>query len=121
MIITIEKCLNCNVKHEWDFDGPHLKELRTIKKFTGLRGEAFGEALVESDPDAITALLYVLHLRDKIRVPFDDIDLDPEDFDMKETEEEKAEREKLEADAKKAEAESEAEFVTPNGMNDAED
>jgi hypothetical protein len=100
MIIKVKKCLNCGIAHEWDFEAPRLKEMRLIKKMTGLTGEAFGNSMVESDPDAITALIYILHLRDKIKVPFDDIDLDLNDFDMEETEAERKEREALEAAAK---------------------
>ena len=97
MFITIKKCLNCGVAHEWDFDSPKLKEMRTIKKLTGLAGQDFADGMMEMDPDALTAVIYILHKRDKITIPFDDIDLDFNDFDMKETEEERQSREKLEA------------------------
>ena len=95
--VTIKQCRNCGVSHEWEFDAPTLKELRTIKKLTGFAGLAFGEAISESDPEALAALLYILHERDKISVPFDDVDLDFNDFEMRETDAEVAEREALEA------------------------
>lgn len=99
-IVKIKNCMNCKIGHEWIFDGPSLKELRTIKTLTGLNGVSFGDAAAESDPEALAALLYVLHKRDKITIPFEDIDLDFSDFEMDETEEERAEREAAEASAK---------------------
>jgi hypothetical protein len=95
--IVIKDCLNCHVPHEWDFDAPTLRELRTIKKLTGLTGKGFAEASEESDPDAMAALIYVLHQRDKIKIQFDDVDLDFSDFEMIESEEEKELRELAEA------------------------
>ena len=99
--IVIKDCLNCHVPHEWDFDAPTLKELRTIKKLTGLTGAGFAEASEDSDPEALAALIYVLHGRDRIKISFEDVDLDFTDFEMVETEAEKAEREALEKAAEK--------------------
>jgi hypothetical protein len=101
-IVKIKNCINCHMPHEWLFLGPKLKEMRTIKKLTGFTGMDFIEAADSLDPDAVTALLYILHQRDKITVPFDDIDIDFEDFDMIETEQEKKERLIMEREQKKA-------------------
>jgi len=95
--ITISKCVNCGIGHEWDFDVPTLKEMRQIKKLTGLAGQDFAQASEAMDPEAIAALLYVMHKRDKITIPFDDIDINFTDFHMTETEEEKKEREAMQA------------------------
>jgi uncharacterized sporulation protein YeaH/YhbH (DUF444 family) len=89
-IITVKKCLNCNVDHEWIFDGATLRELRVIKQITGMNQADFSAAGDNGDPEALAALLYVLHLRDKIRIPFEDVDLDFKNFAMEATEEEKA-------------------------------
>ena len=99
--VKIKNCLNCGIPHEWLFEGPTLKELRVIKVLTGQSGKEYMESADSGDPDSLAALLYILHLRDKISVPFDDIDLDFTDFDMVETEQEKKERELLEKEAKK--------------------
>lgn len=88
-LITVNNCLNCGIKHEWLFSGATLKELRVIKKITGMGQAAFAAAGDEGDPEALAALLYILHNRDKIKVPFDDIDLDFEQFSMEPTEDEK--------------------------------
>jgi hypothetical protein len=102
MIVKIGKCLNCEVGHEWEFDGATLKELRTIKKLTGYDFKSFAAASDEGDPEALAALLYVLHKRGKIEVPFDDIDLDFTDFDMVLTAEEQEASDRLEKAAEKA-------------------
>jgi hypothetical protein len=87
-LVTIRDCLNCNVDHEWLFESMSLKELRVIKKLTGMGQKAFAEAGDEGDPEALAALIYVLHLRDRIKVPFDDVDLDFTKFSMEMTEQE---------------------------------
>lgn len=56
----------------------------------------FASAGDDGDPEALAALLYVLHKRDKITVPFEDIDLDFSGFEMKATEEEQKELDELE-------------------------
>jgi hypothetical protein len=99
-LITIKNCRNCSVAHEWEFDSPTLRELRSIKKLTGLNGVAFSEAAEQSDPEALAALLWVLHKRSGITVPFDDVDLDFGDFEMVETEAERLAREAMEAQEK---------------------
>lgn len=105
-VITIKQCLNCStvnnpVSHQWLFEGMRLKELRAIKTLTGLSSMAFAEASEEGDPEALAAMLYILHKRDKITVDFEEIDLDLNDFDMKETEQEKKDRLKAEAEEKR--------------------
>jgi hypothetical protein len=95
-VIKIKECLNCGTDHEWLFSGATLKELRSIKQLTGMNAAAFAEAGDEGDPDALAALLYVLHKREKIVIPFDDIDLDLSNFKMDATEEELAEIKKQE-------------------------
>jgi hypothetical protein len=92
--ININKCANCGIKHQWLFDAPTLKELRDIKKLTGMGGNAFTQASEDGDPEALAALIYVLHKRDKITLPFDDVDLDFNELEIEPTEEEKAAVEK---------------------------
>ena len=96
-LITIENCENCHIDHEWVFDGAKLSELRLIKKLTGMSQRAFAEAGDEGDPEALAALIYILHLRDKLKVPFEKIDLDFKHFKMEPTEQELAEMKELEA------------------------
>lgn len=110
-IVNIEACVNCSgekpVNHSWLFDGISLKELRIIKKLTGMSQVEFSQAGDDGDPDALAALLYVLHLRDKIRIPYDDIDLDFTRFEMKLTDQEQKEFDEAQA-ALALEAESKA-------------
>jgi hypothetical protein len=87
-LVTIKDCLNCNVDHEWLFQGLTLKELRTIKTLTGMTQKAFSEAGDEGDPEALASLVYVLHKRSKINLAFDDVDLDFNNFSMDLTEQE---------------------------------
>lgn len=101
-LITVKNCLNCGIPHEWLFTGATLKELRVIKAVTGMGQAAFAAAGDEGDPEALAALLYILHKRDKIQIPFDDVDLDFSQFDMVPTEEEKEAIEKLEAEMQAA-------------------
>lgn len=105
-VIRIKKCLLCGVKHEWMFDGATLKELRVIKQLTGMNARQFAESGDDLDPDAIAALLVILHQRDKINASLDDVDIDFNDFAMDPTEDEKKAIEELEAQMQKA-AESE--------------
>lgn len=94
--IRINKCLVCDVPHDWIFEGPTLKELRQIKAMTGMTAKSFGEAAGDGDPDATAALLVVLHKRDKINISIDDVDIDFKDFEMDATETEKRELEEAE-------------------------
>ncbi|WP_435111871.1 hypothetical protein [Nocardiopsis synnemataformans] len=60
---------------EWEWSGaPTLSEARLIKERTGLTIKGFLEGFQEMDPDAITAMLYVLHRREGKAVAWDDID-----------------------------------------------
>jgi len=87
-LVTIKDCLNCDIDHEWLFESMTLRELRVIKKLTGMGQKAFAEAGDEGDPEALAALIYILHKRDKINVPFADVDLDFTKFTMEPTEQE---------------------------------
>src|ERR1700756_3814641 len=89
-VMKINNCLNCGIAHEWVFDGLNLKELREVKKLTGLTTKGFAEAGDEGDPEAIAALIYVMHKLSKINIPFDDVNLDFTDFSMEPTEDELA-------------------------------
>ena len=97
-LVTIRDCLNCEIDHEWLFESMSLKELRVIKKLTGMGQKAFAEAGDEGDPEALAALIYVLHKRDRITIPFDDVDLDFAKFTMEPTEQELKEVEAALAD-----------------------
>lgn len=72
-----------------------------IKKLTGMRANEFAEAGDTGDPEALAALLYVLHKREKVTIPFEEVDLDFGDFDMVPTEEELEEAKKVEEAAKR--------------------
>jgi hypothetical protein len=98
-LVTIRECLNCEIDHEWLFESMTLKELRVIKKLTGMGQRAFAEAGDEGDPEALAALIYVLHKRDRINIPFDDVDLDFTKFTMEPTEQELKELAAVEEDA----------------------
>lgn len=101
-VIKIAKCVNCGIAHEWLFTGPTLKELREIKQLTGMTATEFGAAGDTGDPDALTALVVILHKRDRINLPFDDADLDFTDFEMESTEDEKAAEAELPSRMKRA-------------------
>ena len=102
--VTIEKCLNCEIKHSWLFAGMDLQDLRAIKQLTGMRAAEYSEASENMDPDAIAALLFVLHRKDGITIPFEDINVDFNDMTVEPTEEEIAAEEaaKKELEAKAA-------------------
>jgi hypothetical protein len=111
-LIKIKKCSNCEVPHEWLFEGPTLRELRLIKKITvseeypyGMTQMKFAIASDDGDPEALAALIWILHKRDKIKIPFDDVDLDlsTSNFSMEPTDEEKKAMEEAEAAEAKAE------------------
>jgi len=61
-----------------------------IKALTGMSAAEFAEAGDTGDPDALAALVCVLHKRDGITIALDDVDVDFSDFDMEPTPEEKA-------------------------------
>ena len=87
-IIRIKDCLTCHTPHEWLFDSARLKELRMIKALTGMSAAEFAEAGDTGDPDALAALICVLHKRDGITIALDAVDVDFSDFDMTPTQEE---------------------------------
>ena len=95
-VIKIKKCLNCGIAHEWLFTGMTLRELRDIKRLTGMKAKDFAQAGDDGDPEALAVLVWLLHKRSKITVGFDDVDLDFDDFSMEPTEQEAAEMEELE-------------------------
>ena len=95
--IKVSKCKNCGISHEWFFDGMDLQELRMIKRLTGMRAAEFGQAADEMDPDALAAMFFILHKRDGIVVPFDDINVDFSSLDIEPTEDELREEKELEA------------------------
>lgn len=111
-LIKIDKCLNCDVSHQWLFDGATLKELRTIKKLTGMGPKEFAGAGDDFDPEALAALVYILHVRDRIKIPFEDVDLDFNDFTMEPTEDEQAAMDEVEKQAQKKVEENQAPKVT---------
>lgn len=90
MIIRIKKCLNCAAEHEWSYDQPTLKEMRHIKSRTGYSTAEFTAGMGTGDPDAMTALIDLLHRRASIALRWDDIDLDYDDFEIIPTDEESA-------------------------------
>jgi hypothetical protein len=108
-IIKIDQCLNCSgkdspVSHEFLFDGLTLRELRDIKKITGMGQAQFAVAGDEGDPEALAALLWIMHKRQKILIPFDDVDLDFDHFEMILTAEEQVEYDAAMAELEKAKA-----------------
>lgn len=110
--IRVKKCMNCGISHEWLFDGMTLQELRIVKRLTGMRAGEFSEAADEMDPDAIAAMIYILHHRDKISVDYEAVDLDFKDFETEFTEAELKEIEELEARMGKAAEDAQAPKVT---------
>jgi hypothetical protein len=101
-VIKVKNCLNCGIEHEWLFSGATLKELRMIKELTGMNGKQFAMAGDDLEPEALAALVYMLHKRDRITVPFEDVDLDFNDFEMTPTDEELAEIDRLEKEMQAA-------------------
>jgi hypothetical protein len=92
-MIRVKECKTCHTDHEWLFDGFDLKEMRRIKKLTKMTIKAFAEAGDDGDPDALTAMLKILHERIGVEIPMDDINLDFKNFSMEPTEDELAEME----------------------------
>jgi Zn-dependent oligopeptidase len=101
-VIKIKDCLNCHIEHEWLFNGATLMELRTIKQLTGMNGKDFATGGDDLEPEALAALVYILHKRSKITIPFENVDLDFNDFEMIPTDEELAAIEELEKAMQKA-------------------
>lgn len=83
MIIISRNCLvpDCGgADHKWEIERPTLREFRFIQETVGLDPDNFENALNEGGTiqsiDAVLVLLTILHRRDGIRVPFDDVDAD---------------------------------------------
>jgi hypothetical protein len=106
--ITINDCLTCHVQHKWFFGGADLKELRTVKRMVGMNGVDFANAFKVMDPEALAALMVILHTRDKIKVSIDDVNIDFDDFDMEMTADEREQVKQLEAEMKAAADEAQA-------------
>lgn len=93
MIITIRNCKvkGCDgVDHKFEFDRPTAREILRIETATGLDIDMFASGLdgamakVAAKPAllAMLALTDILHRREGIVVPFDDIDVDLGAFDI---------------------------------------
>lgn len=68
----------------YDFDTATLRvgEMRALKKASGLKIKDFTEGLAESDPDALTALVWLAKRRCGEHIKFDDLDFDLSDFEI---------------------------------------
>ena len=95
MIITIERCLvpQCEgAAHRWEFQRPTLRELERMEDAAGIDVDQFATGLSDIlSPGAsrlaikaTLALADILHRRDGIRVPYEDIDIDVEEADLEE-------------------------------------
>lgn len=70
--------------HKWEFERPTLRELKRIQDLIGMNIEEFEtgmNAMLSGDLtskgiDMLLALVDLLHRRDGLRVPYDDIDVD---------------------------------------------
>lgn len=93
MIITIEKCLvpQCEGKpHRWEFERPTLRELERMEDVAGIDVDQFATGLTDVLSPGVSrlaikatlALADILHRRDGVRVPYEDIDIDIGDFDI---------------------------------------
>lgn len=83
MIIISRNCLvpDCGgADHKWEIERPTLREFRFIQETVGLDPDDFETALNAGGTiqsiDALLALLTILHRRDGLQVPFDDVDAD---------------------------------------------
>lgn len=93
MIITIEKCLvpQCEgAAHRWEFERPTLREIERMEDVAGIDIDQFATGLTDVLQPGVSrlaikatlALADILHRRDGIRVPYEDIDIDIGDFDI---------------------------------------
>ncbi|HYS43631.1 MAG TPA: hypothetical protein VEM32_06585 [Geobacteraceae bacterium] len=73
-----------------------------VKRLTGMNGLDFSNAFKVMDPDALAALMVILHARDKIKVSIDDVNIDFDDFGMEITPEEQDQVDRLEKEMKEA-------------------
>ncbi|MEV4000994.1 hypothetical protein [Actinomadura sp. NPDC049753] len=93
MIITIQKCLvpQCEgAAHKWEFETPTLREFQRMEKIAGISVDQFAGGLddaldtgiTSAAIDAVLAMVDMLHRREGVKVPFEDIDIDPTDFKL---------------------------------------
>lgn len=93
MIITLKNCLvaECRTRgateHKWEFERPTAREIQRMQKIAGMELDKWGLALQADGMgsekiDAALVLVDILHRRDGIIVPFEDIDLDLFDLDF---------------------------------------
>jgi hypothetical protein len=93
MIITIQKCLvpQCEgAAHKWEFQRPTLRELERMEDVAGIDVDQFATGLTDVLSPGVSrlaikatlALADILHRRDGVRVPYEDIDIDIGDFDI---------------------------------------
>ncbi|SEG44966.1 hypothetical protein SAMN04489712_105280 [Thermomonospora echinospora] len=88
MIIISHKCLvaGCpETSHKWEWNGqPTLRELLYVQETLGMEPAEYREALNSAMTGLTTAgikaalmMVHLLHRRDGILTPFEDVDLDP--------------------------------------------
>jgi len=93
MIITIQKCLvpQCDgASHRWEFERPTLREIERMEDAAGIDIDQFATGLTDVLSPGVSrlaikatlALADILHRRDGVRVPYEDIDIDIGDFDI---------------------------------------
>lgn len=93
MIITIQRCLvpQCEgATHRWEFERPTLREIERMEDAAGIDIDQFATGLNDVLSPGVSrmaikatlALADILHRRDGVRVPYEDIDIDIGDFDI---------------------------------------
>lgn len=68
----------------YEFDTATLKvgEMRALKKASGMKIRDFTEGLSDSDPDALTGLVWLAKRRAGEHIKFDDLDFELSDFEV---------------------------------------
>lgn len=89
MIVELKDCLVpvCEgATHRWEFERPTLRELKRIQETIGMDPDEFetamNDGLSSQAIDAILVLVDILHRRNKVVVPFDEIDADIQNLDF---------------------------------------
>lgn len=93
MIITVKRCrvdVCEGADHKFEFDRPTAREILRIEQASGMDIDTWSDGLtgalnkVAAKPAllAMLALVDILHRRDGIKVPFEDIDVDLMDLDI---------------------------------------
>lgn len=93
MIITVRNCrvdVCGGADHKFEFDRPTAREILRIEQSSGMDIDtwsdglngALNKAAVSSALLAMLALVDILHRREGIKVPFEDIDVDLMDLDI---------------------------------------